>query len=149
MSMKVLALSFALCYAAVSIIFRHMGRRAEKTLVQVKLRLAGRELELTALEDTGNELCDPISGEKVMVIGRQAACELLGMELPGEAGQAVTELGPLGLRPRLLSFSSLGGQGVMLCLRPEMVEISGEKCSRLLGIAPGEICPSGEYRAII
>ncbi len=147
-SMKVLALSFAVCYAGVSMIFRHIGKRGERTLVKGRAELGERQLEFTALEDTGNGLCDPVSGEKVTILDRTLAEELLGARLPVENAKAFFALEELGLRPRLLSFSSLGGAGMLVCFRADKLSIDGRQAGSLLAIAPGEVCASGEYRAI-
>lgn len=148
-STRVLVLSFALCYGAVSLIFRRVGARGERTLVKARAELGERQLEFTALEDTGNQLCDPVSGEKLIILEKPLAEELLGTRLPGEEAETLFALEQRGLRPRLVSFSSLGGAGLMVCFRADRLWVEGRQAGSLLAIAPGEVCASGEYRAII
>lgn len=147
-NMRVLTLSFAACYAIITLVFRHMGKRAERTLVKLRLELLGRVLELSALEDTGNELCDPISGERVIILAREAAEELLGKKIPEENTEVILKLGEMGLRARLLGFSSLGGEGLLVCFRADKILVDNKKTSALVGIGPTGLCADGDYRAI-
>ena len=149
-SMRVLVLSFALCYAAVSLVFRRMGRRAERTLVRLEIELGEKSLEFQALEDTGNELSDPVTGDKVVFLEKKAAEELLGAEIPEEAAEAVILLQRLGRRARLLCFSSLAGEmGLAACFRADRVRINGQEAERLVGIARGKLSADGEYQGIV
>ena len=147
-NMRVLALSFAVCYAVISLVFRHMGKRAERTLVKLRIELHGRVLELPALEDTGNELCDPISGERVIILDGIAAEELLGEKIPEENTEAILKLGDMGIKARLLSFSSLGGDGLLVCFRADRILANAKETQALVGIGPKGLCTTGEYRAI-
>ena len=63
-SMRVLVLSFALCYAAVSLVFRRIGKRAEREILPLVVTLGGKSVALRALRDTGNGLSDPVSGRR-------------------------------------------------------------------------------------
>lgn len=151
-NMRVLALSFATCYAAISFFFRHMGRRAEKTLVELEADLCGNHVSLTALEDSGNELCDPISGEKVIIIEKAAAEKLVGSSLSGNAADIYMQLSEyenMKGRLRLISFSSLGGEGMLICFRPDRICIAGREEKYLVGIGPEKISAMGEYAAIV
>ena len=67
-----LAVSFAVCYAAVSFAFRRAHRRAEREVVALTVTLCGKSAQLRALCDTGNELTDPVSGRPVAVAGYAA-----------------------------------------------------------------------------
>lgn len=151
-NMRVLALSFAICYAAISLFFRHMGKRAEKTLVELEAELGENRIFVTALEDSGNELCDPLGGEKVIIIEKSAAEELLGMRLAKNAADIYIQLSEyenLKGRLRLISFSSLGGEGMLICFRADRLRISGREEKYLVGIGPEILSAPGEYRAIV
>ena len=51
--------------------------RWNETHVKVKISLQGRELELSALIDTGNSLYDPVTGKPVSIISKQVSKNLL------------------------------------------------------------------------
>ena len=86
-SLRTLVLAFALCYALVSLAFRRFGKRAERRLCRVELEFLGGRTAFQALEDSGNELTDPVSGCAVMVAERRAL-EAVLPELPKEADAA-------------------------------------------------------------
>ena len=158
-SLKVLAVSFAVCYAAISLVFRRVGAKSERELLNIKISLLGRDTEFKALRDTGNELFDPISGEGVIVASAaalsqlfpKAAREFLKHEDPLLAFEKLSEFSALRGRLRIISFKSVGAVGaLMLCFRPDSLTISGKEHSRpLIGISRTEMSENGEFEAII
>lgn len=123
--MRTLILSFVLCYAVLRLIFGSKAKLAEQKRVAMKLSLAGREAEFMALVDTGNQLCDPVSGKAVMVISPQAAAPLFPnhrelLEMDGvEMLQCADAIEELQGRFRLIPYSSLGGSGLICAFRPD------------------------------
>ena len=73
---RVLALSFAACYAAVSLVFRRRAKAANREVRTVTVTLAGRSVTLKALRDSGNDLHDPVSGLPAAVVERAAVLPL-------------------------------------------------------------------------
>ena len=67
---RVLALSFAVCYAAVSTVFRRRAKTAAREVRTVTVTLAGRSTTVRALRDSGNDLHDPVSGLPAAVVER-------------------------------------------------------------------------------
>ncbi len=69
MDLKIVLLSAAGCYAVITLIFRGGGppHRCLPGAAPARLSLRERQVELTALVDTGNTLTDPVSGRPVMV----------------------------------------------------------------------------------
>ncbi|MBR1496429.1 MAG: sigma-E processing peptidase SpoIIGA [Oscillospiraceae bacterium] len=153
-SPRVLLLSFALCYAAVTLVFRRAGRRAERRIHTVTLRAGGRECSFPVLEDSGNELADPVSGSGVLVAEATALAPLF-------PGAALTEPDPLRAleqlnaagpaRWRLLGCSCVAARRTLLpCFRPESLKADGrERRDLLVALAPGPMSPDGEYQGII
>ena len=154
-SPRVLLLSFALCYAVLELAFRRAGRRAERRIHTVSLRLGGRSCTFPALEDSGNELADPVSGDGVLV-AEAGAVETL---FPGQA--ALAEPDPLralealngagGVRWRLLSCSCVAaGSALLPCFRPEELEVDGRpRRDLVVALSPNRLCPDGEYQGIL
>lgn len=91
---RVLALSFAACYAAVSLVFRRRARAADREVRTVTVTLAGRSVTLRALRDSGNDLHDPVSGLPAAVVERAAVLPLFPAvhALPDDAVQALEAL---------------------------------------------------------
>lgn len=151
-SLRMLALSFAVCYAAVSLVFRHIGRRAERKLDTVEIALDGRRATVTALEDTGNELTDPISGDGVLVAGAEALSPLFddpAFLYDPDPLSALEAVG--GTRFRLLPCASATtGNALLLCFRPDEILVGGRGRSDLLvAVSQTRFSPDGEYQAIL
>ena len=154
-SARMLLLSFAVCYAGISLVFRHTGRRAERRLHRVELAVGGRRARFTALEDSGNELIDPVSGKEVLVAGADALAPLFPDPAPLAMPDAVAALSALnaaeGPRFRLLPCTgAAAGRALLLCFTPDAVAIDG-KARRDLAVAvsPSALAPDGSYQAIL
>ncbi|MCC8078086.1 MAG: sigma-E processing peptidase SpoIIGA [Oscillospiraceae bacterium] len=155
-SLRVLVLSFALCYAGVSLVFRRVGRRAERRLVAVELELDGRQVHITALEDSGNELTDPLTGNAVLVAGAAALAPLFegsaALELsdPLAALEAMQAQNP-AVRFRLLPCACVAAErALLLCFRPDAVRTDGQARRDLtVAVSPHSLCPDGEYQALL
>ena len=113
---RVLALSFAACYAAVSLVFRRRVRAADREVRTVTVTLAGRSVTLRALRDSGNDLHDPVSGLPAAVVERAAVLPLFPAvhALPDDAVQALEALSALPEctgRVVLLPYRAVGVTG--------------------------------------
>ena len=154
-SPRVLAVSFALCYAGVSLVFRHIGRRAERRLHRVELLLDGRRAAFTALEDSGNELIDPVTGCAVVIASAQALEGLLPEPGPLSEPDPVAALEKLNSGPRArFRLLPCGGvtaaRALLLCFTPDGVEVDGRPRQDLVAaVSPNALAPDGEYLGII
>jgi stage II sporulation protein GA (sporulation sigma-E factor processing peptidase) len=113
--------------------------------------------------DTGNSLCDPVSGDPVVVVEHSAISHLLPgpMQDPGVcAGDAIAVIErmidtPWAGRLRLIPFQSLGNdRGILLGIKPDRVEIVRD--SRVLkvdkvvvGVHGRSLDAGKDYNAII
>lgn len=150
-SLRMLALSFAVCYAVVSLVFRHAGRRAERKLDAVEIALNGRRAAVTALEDTGNELTDPISGDAVLVVSAEALAPLF--DDPGflTAADPLSALEAGGTRFRLLPCATAAAErALLLCFRPDEIRVNGRlRRDLLVAVSQNRLAPDGDYQAVI
>ena len=123
--------------------------RATRSYATVTLVHGGKKRLLTALRDTGNGLKDPITGESVLILGADAAYELL--QLPAEALQdpisAVERRTVPGLR--LIPYRSVGNPcGMLLAIRLEEVWVGKERVGGLVAFAPEPIGRGEGYQAL-
>ncbi len=154
-SLRALVLSFALCYAALSLVFRGMGRRSAREVRNIEVHLRGHKVLIPALRDTGNELRDS-KGAPIMAAEWEAVAELFP-ELPRSQNPDPPDL--------LLSLSTLPGLegrcrlfpcitatnpgGLLAAFRPDKLLIDGEKAPHShLAIIPGPLSSDGSYHAI-
>lgn len=133
----------------------YLAGAGARRLQPVRIRLGCRQVELTALADTGNSLRDPLTGQPVLVAQRQAAEELLHqpvpvrlLEDPAQAMRTLSEACP-DCRFRLIPYRTVGtGQGLLLALRCDSVEIGGRQAGPLVAFSPVELSARGEYAAL-
>jgi len=132
LSRRLLLLAFALCYAALQLLFRLRGKSGERQRVEVRASFLGREASFTALLDTGNALTDPLSGAQVLVACPHALrpilrenTELFAALSAVELLEASAQIPELRGRLRLLPYSALGGGGLLPVFRPDSLLIDG------------------------
>ena len=157
--LKLVLLSAAGCYAAVTLVFRGLGRHTAPAgeLVPVRVVLAGRGVELTALRDTGNTLTDPATGRPVLVAEGAALLPLLppGVLEEKELADPVAcmeklRAGPLAGRARLLPYRAVGVErGLLLALRPDEVWVDGQREELLAALSPTPVSDGGGYRVLV
>ena len=155
-SLPMLAVSFSLSYLAISLVFRRVGARAERQLLHVEIVLDGRRAEFDALADTGNALCDPMTGAPVIAAESAALAPLLppGTTLTGNAEADFRRLAEnKALRPRLrlVPYAAVGiRSGLLLALRPDGIRIDGKPSeAALVAFAPNALSPDGEFKAVV
>ena len=134
-SLKTLALSFGLCYAAVRLFFGRFLKRRERCVVEAKIELCGKTVSLRALRDTGNSLFDPLSGSRILL---------------AEPGALASLFAPvLSRRLRLVGFSAVGTKrGLLVCFRPDAVTVEGVAEQYLVALSPTPL-GGGEYSALV
>ena len=124
-------------------------RIGSRTFVPVELSYEGKRVKLTALQDTGNMLRDPVTGRSVLVIGAEIATQLTGLSSnqlrnPVES-LAETQLPGL----RLIPYHALGQpNGLLLAMKMKDVTIGRWKGSSLVAFAPDGLSREGTYQAL-
>lgn len=157
---KLLCLSAAGSYLALSVGMRCLGRYSKLTqeILPVRLTFQGRTVCLDALVDTGNTLADPLSDARVLVAEWEALRGIFPANLPVErALEAPTERAAelavlLGAeRVRLIPYRSVGvSSGMLFALRMDRAVIAGKVEPRLLvALCPGKLSACGNYTALI
>jgi stage II sporulation protein GA (sporulation sigma-E factor processing peptidase) len=158
--MKLLFVVFAVCYAVFSLVFRGAGRSGAESYISLTIKLRERSLRVRALVDTGSSLRDPITGDRVAVIGAGESAPLFPHEAAraladareGGAVRAMEKLDGLGLRARfrLVPYSAVGvPDGLLPAFRPDELLIDGSKTEGILiAVSPNSVSDNGAYSAI-
>lgn len=157
-SAKTLVLSFTVCYSVATLVFQHMGRKVERTLFSIELIHNGVNIRFSALQDTGNELRDPLSGYRVMVVNATTLAPLF----PTEIQAALQTASPMELveqlvahggyrTVRLIPYSSVGVSNSMLAaFRPDHLLVNGIADSTILvAIVSDTLCTDEEFSAVL
>ncbi|MCD8321594.1 MAG: sigma-E processing peptidase SpoIIGA [Oscillospiraceae bacterium] len=151
LDMRVLVISFALCWGLVSLVFRRTVKNAQRRVLDVTLQRRGKTVRLRALEDTGNGLYDPLTGCAALVAEAEAVQELFSpqeaVHLFGPATEAVKRIPGL----RLIPYAGIGGDGHLLAaFRPDKVMVDGQERQDLIAaVAPKPIGTDGSYQAVL
>ena len=157
---RVLALSFVFCYLLISVVFRRVGVRQEKEILEIEMTLNSRKILICTLRDTGNSLYDPVSGASIMVADKEALLKLFSDEAatelcktadPIETMVALGRINGYQGRFRLVPYSAIGvDAGMLLCFRPDEVRVNKvPERNLLVGISANRICIGGGYDAVI
>lgn len=159
MDLKIVLLSAAGCYAALSLLLQKSAKHIRFTgeLKQVRLELGERAVELTALTDTGNTLTDPVTGRGVMVAEGLRLGPLFPPEgSPGPAdlrdpAGALERLGAAGGRFRLLPYRAVGvDRGLLLAVRVDRAVVDGQDMGAMVvALSPNPVSDGGGYAALL
>lgn len=124
------------------------GRRLGQQFVPVELCCEGIRVRLTALRDTGNGLRDPITGERVLVIGPRAAVRLTGLREAQLRAPVETVAAKALPGLRLIPYRAVGREGgMLLAMRVPKVRIGSWQGAAVVAFAPEGL--DGTYEALI
>ena len=83
-SVRVLLVAAGAAYVVLTVVFRASARHAVAgELLRIRVCVGGRDVELTALHDTGNSLRDPVCGAPVLVTAPGALNGVLPSDVSG------------------------------------------------------------------
>lgn len=158
---KLILLSGAACYAALSLIMPKLCRHttAGGQLHTVQLGLIGRRVELTALLDTGNTLTDPLTGQGIPVAEGNTLLALFPPEncpTKEELCDPVPALerlnrGAWSGRFRILPYRAVGVErGFLLAVKMDWMTVGGRRRDgALVALSPTPVSDAGGYRMLI
>lgn len=125
------------------------GSVGQREYVPIRIRHQGETVSVIALQDSGNTLRDPVTGESVLVVGAEIANRLTGLtraqlQSPLEtlAAKAVRGL-------RLIPYRSVGQPGgMLLAMRFSDVSIGSRSGSAIVAFAPEAVGKGECYQAL-
>ncbi len=155
---RVFFIAAAVVYGFLRLLFaKDISHGAKGELVEVKLWEKGRSVTFQALRDTGNTLCDPMTGKRVLLVERGIAAELLSqgdVNILKEESSAVEQMEKLIKGEKhsffLLPYRAVGTKtGMLLAMRCEKGEIGGKKYTRLpIAILQEKLTGEGTYEGL-
>lgn len=123
------------------------GGSMGQSYLPIEIHHEGKQIKLLALQDTGNTLRDPITGEGVLVVSAEAAEELTGFSVRQLNSPVETAACNTGYR--LIPYHAVGQPGGMLLMkRFSDVTIGGRRGSALIAFAPETIGRGDTYQAL-
>ncbi len=116
---RALVVLTAVCYALLWGAEKLLERRRDKgMLFDLTVVLGERQICCRAFLDTGNDLCEPFSGDPVLVLFRAFAAQLGVPQIP-DAAQAAA------IRWRMIPCRTATGEGALYGFRPDKITIRG------------------------
>ena len=124
--------------------FSFRGSVGQREYIPVTLCWDGREMSVIALKDTGNTLCDPLTGEQVLVAGAEVGIKLLGLTEHQLHHPVETLASSKGAGFRLIPYHAVGQPGgMLLAIRFPEAWIGNKSAQPLVAFAP-EVIARGE-----
>ena len=109
---------------------RYFLFRRQTRCVEISVFEGGKELRLSAFADSGNTLCDPLSGKPCILLDIEKAAEVIPPDIAAFSGaeaipiECLSEAGRK--RVRLIPSDSVGGHRLLVGYLPERVLLHGE-----------------------
>lgn len=125
------------------------GRADAQRYIPVELSYGENRVRVMAMQDTGNTLKDPLTGQSVLIVGARTAQKLTGLT-PEQLRcpvETIAEGTVSGLR--LIPYRTVGKEtGMLLALRIHNAKIGSSYKSTLVAFAPEGLGENGEYQAL-
>ena len=154
--LKIVLVSAAGCYCILSLLFQRWGKHTMSggELETVTIELAGREVSLLALRDSGNTLSDPVTGRQVLVAEGRCLGSLFPEGVMPDLSDPVASLEYLDCcwpgRGRALPYRAVGVErGLLTALRMDRVVLGGsEQKGTLVALSPTPVSDGGCYQVL-
>jgi stage II sporulation protein GA (sporulation sigma-E factor processing peptidase) len=125
------------------------GRPWNRKTVPVEITNGDMHITMTALYDTGNLLRDPISGSTVLVIGRDVAQRLVGLNTEQLRNPIKTMSSALIPGLRLIPYKTISqSDGILLGQYFPSVKVGGVNGGSLVAFSPEILSSDGSYQAL-
>ena len=127
MPFALFVISLAALAILAKILINLLSRRPSNTPISVDLIINGLSGTVHLLEDSGNMLIEPLSGEAIIFLKRSKTRELFGeslvnaLSMKSELYQIVEKQ-----RFRTVFFNTVSGSDMRICVRPEKISIGKE-----------------------
>lgn len=148
---RILLASLLIAYGVTGVVFYKSGKHIGKESETLTIGLWDREIQITALIDSGNDLTEPISHKPVILIQREQAAKLLpptAIEVPlllqaNNAADVMASIREerLKTRFRLVPYRALGKEnGILAAFQPDYVKRKkGGKIQAYIGISENQV----------
>ena len=153
--LRLLFLSFALCYAGLGLFSRTKLRKAGRETAKVEVKLAERCVDFRALVDSGNCLSDPVSGAAVMIVSPRvlvplfsAHREIIEIKDAVEMVEKSSKTPDFPAKLRLLPYANIGGEGLLPVFRADEIRVNGKPRQGLI-VAISASAAADDFDAVI
>lgn len=125
------------------------GRIGAHLFATVELKVKGQKYRLIALRDTGNTLKDPVTGQRVLIVGSDVAQRVMGLTAQQLTDPISTVESGTVPGVRLMPYRAVGQPcGMLLAYSFDEVKIDGVQSGKLVAFSPDRIGRDGAYQAL-
>jgi len=150
-----LTIVFVMVYIILSIYYRNVGSRVARTFHKAEITFREKSLSLTVLQDTGNELSDPISNLPVMIIEKNILSSIIP-ELNCYSDETdiynyyclLSQSDSLRGKLRLIPYQSISEKGTLLGVIPDHISIDGHTAEMIVAYSDHQFNESNQYQGI-
>lgn len=112
---------------------RFFRRKSARKYVNVSLTFKGKQKLLKGFCDSGNLLCDPLSGKPCVIADKTAVADILPEEIISATSDNLSELdADTARRIRLIPAKTAMGTGMLLAVRMDIISLDGRAVDALL-----------------
>ena len=110
---------------------KFLHKKAQRKTVRLEIRIGGRRASCLAFCDSGNLLCDPLDGRRVILLDTSMAKLLLPVDAeplflsPKEAAEKIPNT--LIRRIRVIPMRTVGTESFLYAIRPDRILLKDEK----------------------
>ncbi len=135
MPIAVFYIGFFLIFILIKIVFSILERRPSKALNHLCVTFGTRSAEFKVAEDSGNRLCEPISGEPIIFIKESSLKRVVG-EKTLSALKMGSEFynGSQRHRYRIVIFNTVSGSDMCVCMKADKLSLNKKLCSAWIAI---------------
>lgn len=135
MPFAVFVIGVAFITVAFKVISGIFSNRSAKRCIQLLLTFGNKTEKLNAYEDSGNLLCEPLSGEPVIFLKEDAIKKVAGDRIISGLKMGKEYLsGTERQKYRLVVYHTVNGSDMCACIKPDKLVIDGKVCSAWIAI---------------
>lgn len=149
---KTVMASFLLLYGILTLIFKKLPSIQKRTYKQIHVRHREYIAEFIALQDSGNELCDPITNLPVMICSPCALAPLFPYQnlTTPDAQELYLKLSSCNHTSslKLIPYRTITQSGLLVGFHPDYITVDGVPQNIIIAISPASFPTSAPYQAI-
>lgn len=154
MDIKAIILTFTLTYCILSIFYKTSEKQHVQSYVVAEINIRNRSISLTLLEDSGNELIDPLTLKPVIFIEREYLCRIIPELTPQKMDIydqycLLNEIDSLKGKIRLIPFQTISEKGTALGIMPDYVVINNQPKDVIIAPTDIKFSQTNQYQGIV
>lgn len=154
-NIKALIITFAAVYFILSQLYRQAFSKVTQIHQKAEITFRNKTIAFSVLQDTGNELYDPISNIPVLIIEKKLAAELIS-DLKEESDSEdiystfcrLNSIPSLMGKFRIIPYQSLSGKDILLGFTPDKILINGKKKEMIVAYTDLKLSTNNQYQGI-